>query len=77
MGSGNRKQVWQQLAVMYQGLLFLGGHVVDPGLASGEDRRQPGAGEAADEAAAYRHARARVRLDARRMRAGPVLSLFR
>ena len=59
---GNRKQVWRQLAVMYQGLLFLGGHVVDPGLATGEDRRARSR-DATGEAAAHRHSRAQVRLD--------------
>ena len=76
MGSGNLKQVWHQLAVMYQGLLFLGGHVVDPGLATGEDRRARSR-DATGEAAAHRHSRAQVRLDVRRMRAGTTLSLFR
>jgi hypothetical protein len=76
MGSSNRKQVWAQLAGMYQGLLFLGGHIVDPDLAGGEER-DARARDAAAEAAAHRHARAQVRLDARRLRAGTALSLFR
>ena len=71
---GNRKQVWRQLAVMYQGLLFLGGHVVDPGLATGEDRRARSR-DATGEAAAHRHSRAQVRLDVRRMRAGKSMFL--
>ena len=76
MGSKNRKETWRQLAGMYQGLLFLGGHIVDPDVAAGEDC-DARAREAADEAAAHRHARAQVRLDVRRLRAGTALSLFR
>jgi len=76
MGSKNRKQAWNQLAGMYQGLLFLGGHIVDPEVAAGEDC-DARARAADDEAAAHRHARAQVRLDARRLRASTALSLFR
>jgi hypothetical protein len=76
MGSKNRKQAWNQLAGMYQGLLFLGGHIVDPDVAAGEDC-DARARDAAAEAAAHRHAQAQVRLDARRLRTGAALSLFR
>lgn len=67
---------WRQLAAMYQGLLFLDGHIVDPPAVAGEDR--DGAGQVLEGArAGHRHPRARIRLDARRLRAGIAFSLFR
>lgn len=76
MSSTNRSGWWRQLAAMYQGLLFLDGHIVDTGVASGEHRDgtvRVGEGERAQ----HRHERALIRLDARRLRAGTALSLFR
>lgn len=76
MGSGNRKQVWHQLAVMYQGLLFLGGHVVDHDLAAGGDCVQRSRA-AADQAAARAHAPALLRRDAWRRDADTALPKLR
>ena len=76
MGSGNRKQVWHQLAVMYQGLLFLGGHVVDPGLATGGDCGQRSRA-AADQTAARAHPPALLRRDAWRRDADTALPKLR
>ena len=75
MGSANQNGWRRQLAAMYQGLLFLEGHIVEPGVAGGEGggcRVQAPAG-----AAARHPAGAASRLAARRLRAGTTLSLFR
>jgi|GEM_PF-634801 len=76
MSSEDRKQWWRHLAGMGQGLLFLGGHIVDPGVAAGEGRnvceRSP-----VRAAVPRRRRRASLRLGFRRLRAATALSLFR
>ena len=75
MQSGTRKQWWQQLAGMSQGMLFLHGHIassVAPPQAQ-EDHRH----HVHDAAGKVRHRRALERLSARRLRAMTSLSVFR
>ncbi|WP_334179635.1 hypothetical protein [Pseudoxanthomonas sp.] len=69
-----RKQWWQQLGGMSQGMLFLQGHVAHPGTPSPEPTHRHHAHDAAGQA---RHREAIQRLSARRLRAMTSLSLFR
>ncbi len=66
MQTGIRKQWWQQLGGMSQGMLFLQGHVVHPAtpLQTQEDRPH----HVHDAAGEVRHQRAAKRLVARRLR---------
>ncbi|KAF1724244.1 hypothetical protein [Pseudoxanthomonas japonensis] len=76
MQTETRKQWWQQLAGMSQGMLFLQGHVAhsldDAAQAQGERRHH-----VHDAAGKARHQRAVQRLGERRLRAMTSLSLFR
>ena len=76
MQTETKKQWWQQLAGMSQGMLFLHGHVVHPAAdaaqAQGEHRHH-----AHDSAGKARQQRALQRLGERRLRAMTSLSLFR
>ena len=75
MDSGTGTAWWRQLAGMYQGLLFLEGHIFSAGAAGGEDGVRRAAVPAG--AGSSRHPGAASRLAARRLRAGATLSLFR
>lgn len=71
-----KKQWWQQLGGMSQGMLFLQGHIAHPDALSVDSharRERP----VRDAAATRRHERAVERLSARRLRAMTSLSLFR
>lgn len=75
MQSDTKKQWWQQLDGMSQGMLFLQGHVVhDSAPASGHAERPH---HVHDQAGQVRHQRALQRLGALRVRAMTSLSLFR
>ena len=76
MQTETRKQWWQQLGGMSQGMLFLHGHVahcIDDATRRQEERRH----HAHDAAGKARHQRAVQRLGERRLRAMTSLSLFR
>lgn len=74
MQTKTRKQWWQQLGGMSQGMLFLQGHVAHLDTASPESRREHHVHDVAGQA---RHREAIQRLSARRLRAMTSLSLFR
>ncbi len=74
MQSETRKQWWQQLGGMSQGMLFLHGHFTHPDGAAPAAARPHHVHDAAGQA---RHRRAVERLSARRLRAMTSLSLFR
>ncbi|MEL1263501.1 hypothetical protein [Pseudoxanthomonas putridarboris] len=77
MQSETRKQWWQQLGGISQGMLFMHGHIVSPEALEGSDgdrRREP---RTRDAAGKRRHERAVQRLSARRLREMTSLSLFR
>jgi len=75
METGSKRQWWQQLGGMSQGMLFLQGHVVHP--AATPPDRSPHPHHVHDAAGQARHRRAVERLGARRLRAMTSLSLFR
>ena len=76
MQSETRKQWWQQLGGMSQGMLFLQGHVVS--LETPDATAAPArTAVTRDAAARQRHERAVQRLSERRLRAMTSLSIFR
>ncbi|MCH6483046.1 hypothetical protein MMG85_05650 [Pseudoxanthomonas sp. LH2527] len=75
MQSETKKQWWQQLTGMSQGLLFLQGHVAHDSVPASRHAERPH--HVHDEAGQVRHRRAMQRLGARRVRAMTSLSLFR
>ena len=75
MQTGTRKQWWQQLGGMSQGMLFLQGHIAhSDSSALPEPAPRHHVHDAAGQA---RHREAGQRLGARRLRAMTSLSLFR
>lgn len=66
MQTETRKQWWQQLGGMSQGMLFLQGHVVHPDTATQAQAASPR--HVHDAAGEARHQRAAKRLGARRLR---------
>lgn len=74
MQTETRKQWWQQLGGMSQGLLFLQGHVVPADSTSPVTAHRHHVHDATGQA---RHREALQRLSARRLRAMTSLSLFR
>jgi len=74
MQTETKKQWWQQLGGMSQGMLFLQGHIAHAETVSPEHRREHHVHDAAGQA---RHRQAVQRLGARRLRAMTSLSLFR
>jgi hypothetical protein len=74
MQSDTKKQWWQQLGGMSQGMLFLQGHVVPTDSPPPASAHRHHVHDAAGQA---RHREALQRLTARRLRAMTSLSLFR
>ncbi|HEY0861591.1 MAG TPA: hypothetical protein VGE19_11865 [Pseudoxanthomonas sp.] len=74
MQTGTRKQWWQQLGGMSQGMLFLQGHIAHP---AGPPLAPAPRHHVHDAAGQARHREAVQRLGARRLRAMTSLSLFR
>ena len=75
MQDETRKQWWQQLGGMSQGMLFLHGHVAQP--VASPQAQEHRLHHMHDVAGKVRHRRALERLSARRLRAMTSLSLFR
>lgn len=75
MQSDTKKQWWQQLGGMSQGMLFLQGHVVHA--SAPPQAQEDHLHHVHDAAGKVRHQRALDRLSARRLRAMTSLSLFR
>jgi hypothetical protein len=74
MQTGTRKQWWQQLGGMSQGMLFLQGNIAHTDRSPPEPVHRH---HVHDEAGQVRHRVALQRLGARRLRAMTSLSLFR
>jgi hypothetical protein len=75
MQTESKKQWWQQLGGMSQGMLFLHGHLVHDDTTGAASTERPH--HRHDVAGKVRHRLALERLSARRLRAMTSLSLFR